>query len=50
MPDKLMEMHRPEPFKIKSVSPIKMLTRQERQAIIKKAHYNSFKIQPTTFS
>lgn len=44
MPDKLMEMHRPEPFKIKSVSPIKMLTRQERQAIIKKAHYNSFKI------
>ena len=34
-----------EPFIIKSVEPIKMTTREERDAILKKAHYNLFKIQ-----
>lgn len=32
----------PEPFRIKSVEPIKMLTREERIEKIKQAHYNVF--------
>lgn len=32
----------PEPFRIKSVEPLKMLTREEREAKIKAAHYNLF--------
>ncbi|HPG92374.1 MAG TPA: tryptophanase [Clostridia bacterium] len=31
-----------EPFRIKMVEPIKMLTREEREAKIKEAHYNVF--------
>ena len=31
-----------EPFRIKSVEPLKMLTREEREAKIKAAHYNLF--------
>ena len=31
-----------EPFRIKMVEPIKMLTREEREAKIKEAHYNEF--------
>jgi len=34
-----------EPFKIKSVEPIKMTTRAEREEIIKKAFYNPFLIR-----
>ncbi len=34
-----------EPFKIKSVEPIKMTTRAEREEIIKTAHYNPFLIR-----
>ncbi|MFA7287757.1 MAG: tryptophanase [Melioribacteraceae bacterium] len=33
-----------EPFKIKSVEPIKFTTREEREAILKKAGYNPFMI------
>ncbi len=32
----------PEPFRIKSVEPLKMLTRKEREQKIKDAHYNLF--------
>ena len=32
----------PEPFRIKSVEPIKMLTREQREEKIKAAHYNVF--------
>jgi len=31
-----------EPFRIKSVEPIRMTTREERQNLIRKAHYNLF--------
>ncbi|MEG1923362.1 MAG: tryptophanase [Clostridia bacterium] len=34
----------PEPFRIKSVEPIKMLTRQEREQRIKAANYNMFSL------
>src|SRR3989304_5632646 len=34
-----------EPFKIKSVEPIKMTTREQREQIIKAAHYNPFLIR-----
>lgn len=41
--DKIMAMkYVPEPFRIKMVEPIKMLTRQEREEKIKEAHYNMF--------
>ena len=35
----------PEPFRIKSVEPLKMLTRQEREAKIKEARYNLFNLR-----
>ncbi|MDR1832405.1 MAG: tryptophanase [Fusobacteriaceae bacterium] len=34
-----------EPFRIKMVEPIKMLTREEREEKIRKAHYNLFNIE-----
>ena len=34
-----------EPFKIKTVEPIRMTTREERHAILKAAHYNMFGIR-----
>ena len=37
-----MSKYYAEPFKIKMVEPIKMLTREERMAKIKAAHYNVF--------
>jgi tyrosine phenol-lyase len=33
-----------EPFKIKMVEPIKMTTRDEREAILQKAHFNVFQV------
>ncbi len=33
-----------EPFKIKSVEPIRWTTRAEREALLKKAHYNVFQL------
>lgn len=39
----------PEPFRIKSVEPIKMLTREERIEKIKAAHYNVLRLTATTF-
>lgn len=35
----------PEPFRIKSVEPLKMLTREEREIKIKEAHYNLFNLR-----
>src|SRR5438132_13676939 len=34
-----------EPFKIKVVEPIRMTTREERQAVLRQAHYNMFNIR-----
>lgn len=36
--------YKPEPFRIKMIEPIKMLTREERIAAIKRADYNLFKL------
>lgn len=44
MKDRLLEKFNPEPFRIKSVTPVKMLSRSEREHIIKNVHYNTFKI------
>ena len=35
----------PEPFRIKAVEPLKMLTRAEREEKIKEAHYNLFNLR-----
>lgn len=35
----------PEPFRIKTVEPLKMLTREEREEKIKAAHYNVFYLE-----
>jgi len=35
----------PEPFRIKMVEPLKMLTREEREQKIKEAKYNAFKLR-----
>lgn len=43
--DQLFNKIQPEPFRIKTVTPIKMLTREERKKIIKEVHYNVFKIK-----
>lgn len=43
--DKLFNTIQPEPFRIKTVTPIKMLSRVERERIIKEANYNVFKIK-----
>ena len=34
-----------EPFRIKSVEPIRMTTAAERRAIIRRAHYNLFAVK-----
>ena len=33
-----------EPFKIKMVEPIKLTTREQREAILRQAHFNLFQI------
>lgn len=38
-------MYIPEPFRIKSVEPLKMLTREEREERIRQAHYNLFNLR-----
>jgi tryptophanase len=43
--DKLFNKIQPEPFRIKTVTPIKMLSREEREQIIMDVHYNVFKIR-----
>ena len=35
----------PEPFRIKVVEPLKMMTREEREEAIKRAHYNLFHLK-----
>ena len=35
----------PEPFRIKVVEPLKMMTREEREQAIKRAHYNLFHLK-----
>lgn len=45
MIDPIFEKVQPEPFKIKSVTPIRVLTRSQREKIIKEVHYNTFKIR-----
>ncbi len=45
MIDPIFEKIKPEPFKIKTVTPLKILTRKEREKIIKDVHYNMFKIK-----
>lgn len=42
--DSIFERVMPEPFKIHTVTPLKVLSREEREQIIKKAGYNQFKI------
>lgn len=44
MRDPVFDKILPEPFRIKTVTPIKMLTRAQREQIIKDVHYNVFKI------
>ena len=39
-----------EPFRIKMVEPIKMLTREERIEKIKEAKYNLFNLKVKTFT
>lgn len=45
MIDPIFDKIKPEPFKIKTVTPLKILTRSEREKIIKDVHYNMFKIK-----
>lgn len=37
--------HPGEPFRIKSVEPISLLSREEREKVLKRAHYNIFKVK-----
>lgn len=43
--DPIFERIQPEPFKIKMVSPLKVLSREERERKIREAHYNVFKVK-----
>lgn len=40
-----MKKYMPEPFRIKMVEPIKVITRDEREEKLKEAHYNMFNIK-----
>jgi tryptophanase len=44
MSDPIFDRIQPEPFKIKTVTPIKILSREERQEHIRSVHYNVFKL------
>jgi len=43
--DKFFDKIKPEPFKINSISPLKLISREEREKIIKEENYNVFKIK-----
>ena len=36
-----------EPFRIKSVEPLRWITRQEREQLLRAAYYNLFLLPPT---
>lgn len=42
--DQLFREIKPEPYRIKTVTPITLLAKEERESIIKRVHYNTFKI------
>ena len=39
-----MTNYPPEPFRIKAVEPIRRISRSEREAALKQAHYNVFSL------
>ncbi len=39
------KVSKPEPFKIKMVEPIKLISRQEREEALKRAGYNVFALR-----
>ncbi|MGE3597191.1 MAG: tryptophanase [Dehalococcoidia bacterium] len=45
MMDPIFNKVRPEPFRIKSVTPIALMSRSERESYIRQMHYNVFKLR-----
>jgi Tryptophanase len=44
------KVSKPEPFKIKMVEPIKLISRQEREEALKRAGYNVLPYEPMKFN